>query len=95
MAESKSKRKIKVELTIIDADGAEHNVIVYRGKAKHMMNAQRMCGTDSSKLMFGLANQLVEINGETLTVEDWMEVDLDVWMEVIGELGNSSTTPAA
>lgn len=90
---AKDNRKIKAEFSVTDADGKEHLIKVFRGRAKHMMNAQRMSGTDSSKLMFGLANQLVELNGDSLTVEDWLEVDLDVWMEVVAHLGNSSTTP--
>jgi hypothetical protein len=70
-------------------------VKVFRGKAKHMVNAQRMTGGDSAKAQLALCAQLVEVDGKMLTMEDWAEADLDLYMEVVGKLfAGSSTTPA-
>jgi hypothetical protein len=49
---------------------------IFPGKGRHSVAAQKMCGSDTSKFINCLMYQLVEIDGQRQTIEDFEELSL-------------------
>jgi hypothetical protein len=87
MAEKKSEekaeqkkpgRKVRQETTL--ASGKK--VRVFAGKAADLVRAQSMV-SNPVEMQLGLAAILVEIDGQQMPVEDWREMDLEEYMEIL------------
>lgn len=70
--------------------------IFYRRKGRALIDAQRAADGDTSRLMFALLAQVVEIDGKAPLMEDLEEMDLfDVMklQEEFGSLGKPAGPP--
>jgi hypothetical protein len=80
--------------TIILPSGVQ--AVFYRRKGRALIDAQRAAGDDSSRLMFALMAQVVEIDGKSVLMEDIEDMDLmDVLklQEAMGSLGKPGPAP--
>lgn len=87
-----TKRKVAHEFDV-EIDGTTHHVTVYRGKGKHARNAQRVAAQDPSLFNSSLLHQLVELDGKKLTIEDWDEVDIVLYMTVFPYVVGGKPSP--
>ena len=98
MAKKDDSPRVKARLTITDVDGNEHEAVIYRGSADHHVKAQQIAKGDAGRYQLALASLLVEFDGGRLKPDDWADVDLEVFLEISGELvsgGKSVRTPEA
>lgn len=51
--------------------------VIRKGKGRDAMQAQRIAGGDSTKYIYALMAQLVDINGHAVVIEDLEDLDLD------------------
>jgi hypothetical protein len=58
---------------------------IYRGKVRDFVQAQKMT-RDPDELTVALISRIVEIDGRKLPYEEWLEVDLQDFMKIIGEV---------
>ena len=85
---------VREAFTHTDDEGREREVVVYKGKARHFVRAQRMAGGQSERISICLVQQLVTVDGALLKPKDWEEEDLGLFMDVQGKLlPSGSTTP--
>ena len=87
--QTKQQREVRQEKTL--ASGRK--VTVYKGKAQDVVKAQSMVQTPN-EMQLGLASILVEVDGQMMPLEDWREMDLEEYMEVLPLLlPGSAMTP--
>ncbi|RUM89255.1 MAG: hypothetical protein DSZ24_01665 [Thermodesulfatator sp.] len=72
-----AERKVLAEFELSDG----RRVRVFEGKARDLVEAQRMSRTPE-EMPFGLLARLVEVDGKRLPAEDWAEMDLKSYMEI-------------
>lgn len=48
---------------------------IYKGKGKHLLNAQ-MKAQDAQQILWALLSELIEIDGKKVIMEDLLEMDL-------------------
>ena len=58
---------------------------VYKPKVKHLVRAQQMIKS-SEELVVALISQVVEINGQKKPYEEWLNLDLSLFMRIVGEI---------
>lgn len=69
--------------------------VISKGKGKHVQEAQKIAGTDSSKFMAAMIAQLVTINGLPVVYEDLMELEAEDYLSIMtvwSELNFTATT---
>jgi len=60
-------------------------VKVFKPKVKHLVRAQQMV-KNSEDLMVALLSQIVEINGQKKPYEEWLNLDLSLFMKIMEEI---------
>ena len=76
-----AERKILEEFELSDG----RKIKVYEGKAKDLIAAQRMAG-NPDEAIFGVLHILLEVDGKRLPLEEWRELDIPSFMEVVSRV---------
>jgi len=56
-------------------------VVIYRGKGKHLINAQMKSNTPG-EVLWALITEVVEVDGKKVTMEDIYEMDLGEVLQI-------------
>ncbi len=73
-----AERKVLEEFELSDG----RKVKIYEGKARDLIAAQRMA-KNPDEIIFGLLHVLVEVDGKKVPLEEWREMDIPTFMEVV------------
>lgn len=81
--------------TYTDYEGTSYEVALTRPRASDFVAAQKMVGGDAARIPLALAQRCATINGESLKLDNWGDVDLSLFLEVQARLlpGKASETP--
>lgn len=79
------KERGKTSEKVVKLESSGETIIILKGKGKHAMNAQRVAGGDETMYMPALMAELIRKDGGgRYVMEDFQEMDLDVYMEILG-----------
>lgn len=62
---------------------------IFKGKGKHVREAQRLMGDDNSLYLPALMSMLVQVDGKSLLMEDYDEMDMDDYTELMAVVGGN------
>lgn len=67
---------------------------IYKGKGKHVREAQRLMGDDSSLYLNALMSMLVQIDGKPILMEEFDDLDMEDYTELMAIVGGNFTKSA-
>lgn len=62
---------------------------IFKGKGKHVRQAQNLMGDDSSLYLNALMSLLVHVDDKPLLMEDFDEMDMDDYTELMAVVGGN------
>lgn len=65
--------------------------IIYKGKGLHVRKAQKLMGDDSTLYLNALMSMLVEIDGQYLLMEQYDEMEMADYTELMSAVGGNFT----
>jgi hypothetical protein len=67
---------------------------IFKGKGKHVREAQRLMGEDSTLYLNALMSMLIHVDGKPMLMEEFDEMDMEDYTELMAIVGGNFTKSA-